>query len=105
MRTPCLETRQLPRPCPTVLARCPVPVDVTNHVTADLGRSLRDIGVLADKRTLVLRIRLPAASINGNLYTQEQVCFSFDGRTCTSTINYRSTVALPDPNACTGHDC
>jgi hypothetical protein len=78
-------------------------VDVTNHTTYDLGLSLRDIGVLADKRTLLLRIRLPAAQVDGNLYTREQVCFSFDGRTCTSTINYRSTVGTP---TCTNsHDC
>ncbi|MDB5213851.1 MAG: hypothetical protein JWO86_1778 [Myxococcaceae bacterium] len=82
-------------------------VDVTHHATADLGLSLRDIGVLADRRTLLLRIRLPAASINGQLFTQEQVCFSTDGRNCTSTIQYRSSTPLPGatPESCTGHDC
>ena len=82
-------------------------VDVTHHATVDLGLSLRDIGVLADRRTLLLRIRLPAASVGGQLYTQEQVCFSTDGRTCTSTIEYRSTTPLPGgPASCSGgHDC
>ncbi len=82
-------------------------VDVTHHTTVDLGMSLRDIGVLADRRTLALRIRLPAASIDGNLYTREQVCFSFDGRTCSSTIEYQSTIPLPGgPASCSGgHDC
>lgn len=82
-------------------------VDVTNHTTVDLGQSLRDIGVLADGRTLLLRIRLPAASIDGQLYTQEQVCFSTDGRNCTSTIQYTSTIPLPGGQAsCAGgHDC
>ena len=82
-------------------------VDVTNHTTSDLGLSLRDIGVLADRRTLLLRIRLPAASIGGQLYTQEQVCFSVDGHNCTSTVQYTSTIPLPGgPASCAGgHDC
>ena len=82
-------------------------VDVTHHTTEDLGLSLRDIGVLADRRTLLLRIRLPAASIGGQLYTQEQVCFSTDGRNCSSTIQYTSTIPLPGgPASCAGgHDC
>ena len=82
-------------------------VDVTHHTTTDLGLSLRDIGVLADRRTLLLRIRLPAASVGGQLYTQEQVCFSTDGHTCTSTIQYTSTIPLPGGQAsCAGgHDC
>ncbi|MDB4938488.1 MAG: hypothetical protein JWP87_5460, partial [Labilithrix sp.] len=82
-------------------------VDVARHTTTDLGRSLRDIGVMADERTLLLRIRLPAASIDGNLFTQEQVCFSTDARTCSATIDYRSTIPLPGGAAsCAGgHDC
>ena len=82
-------------------------VDVTHHTTVDLGLSLRDIGVMADRRTLLLRIRLPAASVDGNLYTQEQVCFSTDGRNCSATIEYRSTIPLPGGAAsCAGgHDC
>lgn len=82
-------------------------VDVAHHTTTDLGLSLRDIGVMADRRTLLLRIRLPAASIDGNLYTQEQVCFSTNGRDCSATIDYRSTVPLPGGAAsCAGgHDC
>jgi hypothetical protein len=82
-------------------------VDVTRHTTVDLGLSLRDIGVMADRRTLLLRIRLPAASIDGNLYTQEQVCFSTDGRNCSATIAYRATIPLPGGAAsCAGgHDC
>jgi hypothetical protein len=82
-------------------------VDVAAHTTTDLGLSLRDIGVLADRRTLLLRIRLPAANVNGQLYTQEQVCFSLDGRNCTSTIQYTSTIPLPGgPASCAGgHDC
>ena len=80
---------------------------MTHHSTTDLGLSLRDIGVLADKRTLLLRIRLPAASINGSLYTREQVCFSLDGRNCTGTVEYQSTTPLPGgPASCAGgHDC
>lgn len=82
-------------------------VDVANHVTTDLGLGLRDIGVMADRRTLLLRIRLPAATIDGNLYTQEQVCFSTDARSCSATIDYRSTIPLPGGAAsCAGgHDC
>jgi hypothetical protein len=82
-------------------------VDVPRHTTTDLGLSLRDIGVMADQRTLLLRIRLPAASIDGNLYTQEQVCFSTDGRNCSATIEYRSTTPLPGgvASCAGGHDC
>ena len=82
-------------------------VDVTHHTTVDLGLSLRDIGVMADRRTLLLRIRLPAATIDGNLYTQEQVCFSTDGKSCSRTIEYRSSIPLPGGAAsCAGgHDC
>ena len=89
------------------LPRFAMSVDVTHHTTVDLGRSLRDIGVMADRRTLLLRIRLPAASVDGNLSTQEQVCFSADGRNCSATIEYRSTIPLPGGAAsCAGgHDC
>lgn len=82
-------------------------VDVARHLTTDLGMSLRDIGIMADKRTLLLRIRLPAAAINGSLYTREQVCFSTDGHACSTTIEYQSPTPLPGgPASCAGgHDC
>jgi hypothetical protein len=76
-------------------------VDLVQKTTADLGKSLRDIAILPDGRTLILRIRLPAVKIGASLYTQEDYCFSLDGVSCESTVRYQSTV----PVQTCEHDC
>lgn len=62
-------------------------IDVGARVTADLDRDLRDIGILPDGRTLVLRIRL-SATTNG--HRREELCFTTDPRICSARIEYVS---------------
>jgi hypothetical protein len=69
-------------------------VDVAGRTSIDLGRSLRDIGILPDGRTLVLRIRLEPTSDG---YLREEFCFSTDGRTCSTSVQYRSPTPQHDP--------
>jgi hypothetical protein len=69
-------------------------IDVGARTSTDLGRSLRDIGILPDGKTLVLRIRLEPTADG---YLREELCFSTDGRTCSSTIQYRSPTPQHDP--------
>ncbi len=69
-------------------------VDVGARTAVDLGRSLRDIGILPDGRTLVLRIRLEPTADG---YLREEFCFSTDGRSCSSSIQYRSPTPQHDP--------
>lgn len=69
-------------------------IDVAGRASFDLGRSLRDIGILPDGRTLVLRIRLESTA-DGRL--REEFCFSTDARTCASSVVYTSAVPMHDP--------
>lgn len=69
-------------------------IDMSTKTTLDLGRSLRDVGLLPDGRTLVLRIRLEPTS-DGHL--REELCFTTDALTCGSTIEYRSPIPQHDP--------
>lgn len=69
-------------------------IDVTGRTSIDLGRSLRDIGILPDGRTLVLRIRLEPTSDG---YLREEFCFSTDAQTCASSIQYKSPTPQHDP--------
>jgi len=68
-------------------------IDVESRTTVDLGRDLRDIGLLADG-TLVLRTRLDPTA-DGHL--REELCFSTDARTCKGRVEYRSPVPQHDP--------
>ncbi len=76
-------------------------IDMTSKQTTDLQKSLRDIGILPDGHTVILRIRLPAANIDGKLYTQEDYCFSQDAVSCDYTIHFQSTTPTQDCS----HDC
>ncbi len=76
-------------------------IDLGARTTLNLSRSLRDIGEMPDGKTLILRIRMPAATINNQKYLQEDYCFSLDGVSCTSTIHF--TGKTPVPNC--AHDC
>jgi hypothetical protein len=75
-----------------------------------LGKSLRDIGLLADEATLVLRERLPAAKVQTSTgfdwYRREQFCLSSDGVVCELTIEFQDSVPFQSGPACTDyHDC
>lgn len=69
-------------------------IDVAARTSIDLGRSLRDIAILPDGRTLVLRIRLEPTADG---YLREQFCFSTDARTCSRTVDYKSPTPQHDP--------
>lgn len=62
-------------------------IDVGARTSVDLGRTLRDIAILPDGRTLVLRIRL---ELDAERHAREEFCLSTDGTTCNASIMYRS---------------
>jgi hypothetical protein len=72
---------------------------------------VRDIGLLADGATLMVRVRMPAKNANGNLYSQEATYLSLDFSVQASADLTIFTDATPfasaDPEGCpTGyHDC
>ncbi len=74
----------------------------------DLGRSLRDIGLLPDGETLVLRIRSAPLTVEGGVRLQEEYCLSLDGETCRSTISFTSSIVF-ESEYCSNpenyHDC
>ncbi len=69
-------------------------IDMASRTSSDLGRNLRDIGILPDGMTLVLRIRL-SATADG--YLREEFCITRDAQTCLSSILYTSPVPQHDP--------
>ncbi len=69
-------------------------IDMKTKTTFDLGRSLRDVGVLPDGRTLVLRVRLEPTSDG---YLREEFCFTTDARTCGASVQYKSPIPQHDP--------
>lgn len=77
-------------------------LDLSSRTSTDLGRSLRDIGLMPDKKTLVLRIRLAALLVNNLKFLQEDYCFSTDGLSCTATIHFTGLTPVDD---CSSHDC
>jgi hypothetical protein len=82
-------------------------IDLEQHATSNLGRSLRDVGILPDGETLLLRIRLPAVKRDDGFHRAEQICFSLDGVSCESTVGYESTAPIPgSTSTCSDyHDC
>lgn len=69
-------------------------IDLGARASIDLGMSLRDIAMLPDGKTLVLRVRLEPTA-DGHL--REDFCFSLDARTCLSTVHYTSPTPQHDP--------
>jgi hypothetical protein len=67
-------------------------VDLAARTSIDLGRDLRDIGILPDGKTLVLRIRL---DMDGR-FPREEFCFSVDGNTCQGSVIWVSKVERRD---------
>jgi hypothetical protein len=68
-------------------------IDVGARATVDLERDVRDIGILPDGRTLVLRIRLKATA---NRHLREEFCFTTDPRACTLRVEYISPTPQSD---------
>jgi len=79
-------------------------IDVAARKTTDMGRLLRDIGLLPDKKTLLLRIRQPALQVGGTAYTREDYCLSLDGVSCSLTIHFQDPHGTP-VKTCDYHDC
>jgi hypothetical protein len=69
-------------------------IDVGERTSVDLGRSLRDIGILPDGRTLILRIRLEPTADG---YLREQFCTTTDAQTFSACIQYKSPTPQHDP--------
>jgi hypothetical protein len=85
-------------------------IDLQAHVSKSLGKNVRDIGLLADGKTLVLRERLPAVQVTTaagfDWYRRERYCFSLDGITCLSSIEFQDSTPFQSGNSCTDyHDC
>ena len=85
-------------------------IDLTAAAATSLGVNLRDIGLLADGTTLVLRERLPAIQVQTNgrsdWYRRERFCFSLDGLTCESSIDFQDSTPFQSGPTCTSyHDC
>jgi hypothetical protein len=82
----------------------------TSALTGDYGTGVRDIGLLADGATILLRFRQPAAQIGTQLFARETYCLSLDGLTCASgRVEYQASVSFAsvETNDCPvmGHDC
>ena len=69
-------------------------IDLAARTSVDLGKSLRDIGILPDGRTLVLRIRLEPTADG---YLREEFCITADAQTCSARIEYKSPTPQHDP--------
>lgn len=68
-------------------------IDVVGRASFSLGKSLRDIGILPDGRTLVLRVRLEATAEG---HPREEFCITTDVTTCSARIEYVSPVPMRD---------
>jgi hypothetical protein len=82
----------------------------TVALTGDYGTGVRDVGLLPDGSTMLLRFREAAAQVGNSLFARETYCLSLDGVTCASgRIEYQASVAFAtaDSNDCAnmGHDC
>ena len=73
---------------------------------SSLNQSLRDIGLLADGKTLLLRIRKPAAyeydakAREISFFRAESYCLSSDGVTCTAQIEWRDSDSFARYSGC-----
>ena len=77
-------------------------------LVGDYGRGLRDIGLLPDGKTILLRLRQQALQIDRDYFGRESYGASFDGFTYQWRVEYQSTNPFyteppqpppPDPNA------
>jgi hypothetical protein len=82
----------------------------TAALTGDYGTGVRDVGLLPDGKTILLRFRQAAAQVGNSLFARETYCFSTDGVSCSiGRVDYQATVAFATVNtndcANMGHDC
>jgi hypothetical protein len=85
-------------------------IDLDAKTATSLGTSLRDIGLLADAETMVLRERLPAlqvqTSAGSSWYRRERYCFSLDGIVCFASVEFQDSTPFQTGPTCTSyHDC
>ncbi len=85
-------------------------IDIPSETTTSMNWSLRDIGLLSDGETMVLRERLPAVSVETDAgldwYRRERYCFSKDGVTCLWDVEFEDSVPfMSGPNCTDYHDC
>ncbi len=87
-----------------------VDAKTTRPLQGDYGTGVRDVGLLPDGETILLRFRQPATQIGSSLYARETYCLSLDGETCAmGRVDYQASVAFATANtndcANMGHDC
>ena len=92
------------------LGGLPSRIDIASKKTVvlpgDYGTGVRDVGLLPDGKTMILRLRQSAARIKGALYAQESYCFSLDAKTCTEgRVEYQDKVPFAIECEETSHDC
>lgn len=85
-------------------------IDIGGGAAVSLNKSLRDIGLLADESTLLLRERLPAVQVQTSAgvdwYRREQYCLSLDGVSMLSCIDFQDSKPFQSGPKCTDyHDC
>jgi hypothetical protein len=83
-------------------------IDLDGGSVVDLDRHLRDVGLLPDGETLVLRIRKSPMQVEGGVHLQEEYCLSTDGRTCSVQIFFTSKLLYENAycsNPENYHDC
>lgn len=85
-------------------------IDLEARAATSLGKSLRDIGLLDDGRTLLLRERLPAVqvktSVTTSWYRRERYCLSLDGITCGVSVDFQDSTPFQSGATCSDyHDC
>jgi hypothetical protein len=68
-------------------------IDLAARTSVAMDKSLRDIGILPDGVTLVLRARMSATAEG---HVREEFCFSTDGTTCSSSVIYTSPTPQRD---------
>ena len=86
-------------------------IDLDAKEAVSLDRQLRDVGLLPDGKTLLLRERLPAVDImvgaNHNWYRRERYVLSFDGITAEASFDFQDSLPFQSGSGeCVDyHDC
>lgn len=85
-------------------------IDLDAKTSTSLGKSLRDIGLVADGSTMLLRERLPAVQVTTSTsvdwYRHEQYCLSLDGVSCLKTVEFTDSKPFQSGPVCKDyHDC
>jgi len=85
-------------------------IDLDTRSVTTLGKNLRDIGLLADGKTLLLRERLPAVQVTvggaTSWYRRERYSLSTDGVTYSISVEFQDSTPFLSGATCTeSHDC